>query len=348
MKFACRLYRYDLGLVEPVQVRGHTLDRREGLLIHIASDTGDEGWGDIAPLPGYSRETLPEALAQARVACVKLEADAEDPSPALAPLPPSVRFGFDSALMMLGASLHDTNPGTWMGNESGLAVVNALLAGATDTCVAQAQAAAAAGFHTFKLKVGQGTMETQVERIRRVAEALPRKAVLRLDANQAWSLEEAREIARGLPGFLPAYVEEPLADPAQLARFYEATGWAVALDETLQGRPPGQVWPEIPGEVAWVIKPSLMRTLEDVLEWQQRAYDSGRMAVISAAYESGVGIRMLAEIAGRMTDWPAGLDTYRYLAADVFEPRLSMDQGYLDLHEARTLAVQPTHLTRVA
>lgn len=35
---------------------------REGLFIRLKSETGRVGWGEVAPLPGFSKETLEEAL----------------------------------------------------------------------------------------------------------------------------------------------------------------------------------------------------------------------------------------------------------------------------------------------
>jgi O-succinylbenzoate synthase len=225
--------------------------------------------------------------------------------------------------------------------------VCALLAGSTETCLADLFRAAARGVRTFKLKVGRGTVDEEADRIRRMHEALPREAVLRLDANRAWSLATARELARRLPQVQPVFVEEPLAEVARLRDFYDATGWPLALDETLHGLRPDQEVPAIPGVVAWVLKPTLMRCLEDVMSWQDKAVQAGVAAIISASYESGVGIRMLAELAGRSPDTAAGLDTYRFLAEDVLEPRLDIDSGVIDLRDARALAVQTLRLKRV-
>jgi O-succinylbenzoate synthase len=345
----CQLYAYRLPVTEPVFVRGHRLEQREGLLIHLISDTGHEGWGDIAPLPGFSRETLAEAQQQARLACTRLEGRGyEDDQNLLDSLLPSVRFGFDSANMMMGADFHQTNPGEWLGGETSTVSLSALLTGSTDACVAAARRAVTREYETFKLKVGQGTVEEQVERIRQVRDVLPGNAALRLDANRAWSLETACAIAKALPDFRPAYVEEPLADIAQLTAFHASTGWDLALDETLHGLKPDQPLPDIQGVVAWVFKPTLVGALNDICEWQRRAHWAKKVAIISAAYESGVGIRMLAEIASRAEEWAAGLDTYRFLAADVFEPRMDIDFGWIELHDVRTLLVQPTHLKRVA
>ena len=35
---------------------------REGVLIRLESENGRVGWGEVAPLPGFSQETLEEAI----------------------------------------------------------------------------------------------------------------------------------------------------------------------------------------------------------------------------------------------------------------------------------------------
>ena len=70
-----------------------------------------------------------------------------------------------------------------------------LVTGAPEDVAAEAERWAADGFGTFKLKVGAGD---DVAQVRAVREALGDAAQIRLDANAAWSLEEATEIlARG-------------------------------------------------------------------------------------------------------------------------------------------------------
>ena len=59
-----------------------------------------------------------------------------------------------------------------------------------DTMAADARAAVSRGFRVLKVKVGRGGAE-DVERVRRVREAAGPAAVLRIDANQGWTPEEA-------------------------------------------------------------------------------------------------------------------------------------------------------------
>lgn len=54
---AAQLYRYQVPMDAGVVLRERRLKTRDGLLVRL-SDNGREGWGDIAPLPGFSDETL--------------------------------------------------------------------------------------------------------------------------------------------------------------------------------------------------------------------------------------------------------------------------------------------------
>ncbi|MCP1328383.1 o-succinylbenzoate synthase, partial [Halomonas sp. 707D4] len=81
------LYRYSLALTKPLVLNGQRLTHREGLLVGI-----DGQWGEIAPLPGFSKETLAEAEAEA-LACLAALERGEPASPRL----PSVQFGLGCA-----------------------------------------------------------------------------------------------------------------------------------------------------------------------------------------------------------------------------------------------------------
>ena len=66
------------------------------------------------------------------------------------------------------------------------------------------------GFRAFKLKVGFGR-DRDLANLRALRESLPDSAMLMIDANQAWSPDEAHAIVRTLRGFELAWLEEPIA-----------------------------------------------------------------------------------------------------------------------------------------
>src|ERR671910_2417090 len=60
------LYRYGLPFTGPLTLGGITLFQREGLLLKLSGDDGSEGWGETAPLSGFSVESQGEAASQLR------------------------------------------------------------------------------------------------------------------------------------------------------------------------------------------------------------------------------------------------------------------------------------------
>ena len=46
---------------------------REGILLRLENSEGAVGWGDAAPLPGWSTETLDDVISSIRVAASEVE-----------------------------------------------------------------------------------------------------------------------------------------------------------------------------------------------------------------------------------------------------------------------------------
>jgi L-alanine-DL-glutamate epimerase-like enolase superfamily enzyme len=98
--------------------------------------------------------------------------------------------------------------------------------------------AAAQGFTAFKVKVGRQNLARDIERLRLVADAVGPEATLLVDANQAWSAEEAiaRMHAYRDAGVDVSWLEDPCArdDVAAAARVRRGVPWAaVVLGEYL-------------------------------------------------------------------------------------------------------------------
>jgi D-galactarolactone cycloisomerase len=85
------------------------------------------------------------------------------------------------------------------------------------------------GYSAFKLKVGFGR-ERDLANLRALREVLGPQARLMADANQAWTLEEARAMQHALAQFDLDWLEEPLRADAALGQWQElAAGGRVAL-----------------------------------------------------------------------------------------------------------------------
>jgi O-succinylbenzoate synthase len=332
------LYRYGLPLTEPLKLQGAVLLNREGLLLELTGERGVAGWGETSPLPGFSRESLDGSTSQLRELASSMvgrevtddwldaegafsrELDAMD-------LAPSVRFGFELALWNLcAASRKRTLPELISPRPRATVPVNALLlSGSPDEAVEGARRARSAGYSAVKLKVGGRAVEEDLALVRALSRELGEAVTLRLDANRAWSLEEAERFASGTAGLRFEYVEEPLAEPAQLPYFARTCGVPVALDESLSGVEPERL-EEHRYARAVVLKPALLGGISRTLRFARRASHLGMEPVISSAYETGVGTAALVSLAAGVgeEEVPAGLDAYRRLADDVLRPRLAL------------------------
>ena len=63
---SARSYQYSIELCMPLFLRGKEVNSREGLILHLRSDQDAEGFGEVAPLPEFSKETLAESRNQIR------------------------------------------------------------------------------------------------------------------------------------------------------------------------------------------------------------------------------------------------------------------------------------------
>jgi o-succinylbenzoate synthase len=327
------LYRYKLPLSRPLTLGGITLFQREGLLLKLSGDDGSEGWGETAPLPGFSVESQDEAAWQLR--CLadsmmgrEVDGDWVDPyggfARGLDRVAPSVRFGFELAVWNLyGDSFGRTLGELVTSSPRAVVPVNGLIAGSPTDVLAEARRMRDASYRSIKLKVGTRTVAEDVALVHALGGELGEGISLRLDANRAWGYEEAAEFVGGTVEVRFEYVEEPLADPTRLPDLVREFSVPVALDESLVGMELEELEAFA---VAFVLKPTLLGGISRTLRVAELALRLGVTPIISSAYESGVGTAALVALAAGIGDHPvpAGLDTYRAMAEDVLETPLNL------------------------
>lgn len=318
------VHRYALPISD-ASAAGNAGASREGALLELRDSAGNVGRGEAAPLPGFSRESAGEAARQL-AALTGPDASAQEPYP-------SVRYALELARLGLRAAASASPlPALLSPAPRETVELSALISAGPDEAPAEARRLREAGYRAVKLKVGRLPVDEEAALVRRVAGELG-EVPLRLDANRAWGLEEALAFARGLDGVEVEYVEEPLADPALLPRFAAESGLPVALDESLVGMSAAGL-SDHGYAAAVVLKPTLLGGLSRCVALAARAADLDMKAVVSAAFESGVGTLGLVALAAALPGdaAPAGLDTYRRLGADVLRPPLALGPS-LDVAE---------------
>lgn len=164
---------------------------REGLILNY-----NDGWGEIAPLPSFSKETFSEAKEEI-LSCLPFLDSAQ---PTLA----SVQFGLSCAKTPFSLSPLKV-----------------------PICAFQSPQR---GNSHLKLKLGSLPLDEALSLTRKYY----RKYRLRLDCNRKWSLQEALYFASHFSVDDFDYLEEPVQTLSELIRFSQITRFPVAVDESAQ------------------------------------------------------------------------------------------------------------------
>ena len=347
-----RLYTYSLPLRKPLHLAHTTLQQRQGFLLRLSDTHGRQVWGDIAPLPGFHREDRASALDALKDllsnqtflqrASRILETDNTTFSEVAGlttqhTLPPSVCFGVDMALMQYASLRVGLNAIGRSTATQPFVRVQALLTGHVEDLQARWNALQKRGFTHIKLKVGRVPIDVDVKRILSLRELVGPDIRIRLDANRAWTLEEACTLAKDCSSADIEYIEEPCLTPDASFVFAEKTGLSIALEETVEEAV--SVWENMSslrerGVQALILKPSWIGGIGRTMEWIDKAHDAKLVVNISSMFESAIGRGFLTCMAAYLPEssWMAmGLDTGKYIAEDIVHSPVSVEGGTLDV-----------------
>ncbi|OMO72203.1 Menaquinone biosynthesis protein MenD [Corchorus olitorius] len=309
----------------------HTRLYREGFILSLTLEDGSIGYGEVAPLE-ICCENLLDVEEQLRFLCHVMKGAPIDY------LLPMLRSSFSSWIWTnLGIPRAKEEE-----NSEGLSSVRicALLdSGGTPEEVASiANALVEEGFTAIKIKVARRADPVEdAAVIKEVRKKVGFHIELRVDANRNWTYRQAIQFGCLVKDCNLQYIEEPVQDEDDIIRYCEESGLPVALDETIDNCPENPLDMLVkyshPGIVAVVIKPTVIGGFEKALMIARWAHRQGNMAVISAAFESGLALSTYilfscylemqnADTCKLMNDKLApsvahGLGTYRWLEEDV-------------------------------
>ncbi|HUB75572.1 MAG TPA: mandelate racemase/muconate lactonizing enzyme family protein, partial [Solirubrobacteraceae bacterium] len=231
------LQRRELRFATPQATAHGAVASRVLLEVTLTDDEGVTGRGEAAPLPSYdgvSEADVAAALERYRdVAAAPADrrrGTLLDRCRAAADLPQALA-AIDLAVWDLAGKRAGRPVCELLSDHPARSVaVNASIAGADASSAAAAAAGAvAAGYGCVKLKVGVGADRERVAAVRR---AIGPATLLRLDANGAWSVEEAVELLGALGQLGLELVEEPVGGLAAIAELRGRVAVRIAIDES--------------------------------------------------------------------------------------------------------------------
>jgi len=350
---AVNIWSFSLRLDRNLKLAGQIYDRREGLLVELIDTKGQVGWGEISPLPGFSRETFEDALSHLKSArqriigrdlpilsensfCTHgistLSGFLSDSS-----LAPSVGFGLNTAWLTCMANERCKRLAEMLHpNPMKSISVNALLTGSAEEVNARVYESLRQGYQSFKLKIGRQALDDDIVKVRAVRKQIG-DSCLRLDCNRSWTVEDALSFWKEIHDCEIEYIEEPLKefnDYKVLALSQnEGHELPLALDESLMSMSPQEVL-SVPNLRALIIKPTILGFVMTA-KYAMLARENSIKPVISSSFESSVGLSALAQMAAAFneTDVPAGLGTLGWMADDLLADPMKIENGKISIAE---------------
>jgi L-Ala-D/L-Glu epimerase / N-acetyl-D-glutamate racemase len=209
-----RLLRLSIPLRDPFVTAGGVVNARELVLLRLEASDGTVGWGEAAPFEPYDGVPLERAIAAL--------------SGGGGRRPPQARAAEEMARLDLEAR-QEVRPLAEPVKDA-LPVNMTLPAGPPEEAAARARDGLAAGYACFKLKVG---LPDDADRVAAVREAVGPWPALRVDANRAWSLEQAVTSIRAIERHDLEFVEQPCRSLEDLRQVRGRVSTPIAADESV-------------------------------------------------------------------------------------------------------------------
>jgi L-alanine-DL-glutamate epimerase-like enolase superfamily enzyme len=176
-------------------------------------------------------------------------------------------------------------------------------------------------------------IHTEIERIAAVRNALGPDIHLRLDANEAWNLEEAIAILSQCIPYNIQYIEQPLpaGDLAGMRALRQAIPIPIAVDEALHSLESARLVLDSEAADILIIKPQLAGGLRAGQQIIQAATERGVRCVITSAIESGIGLAAALHLAAASpaVTLECGLATLHLLIDDLLIHDLPIHDGHM-------------------
>jgi L-Ala-D/L-Glu epimerase len=208
------LLRLSIPLREPFVTANGVVAARELVVLRLEGSDGTVGWGEAAPFEPYDGVPLERAIAAL--------------SGGGGRRPPQARAAEEIARLDLEAR-QELRPLAEPVKDA-LPVNMTLPAGPPEEVAARARDGLAAGYACFKLKVG---LPDDADRVAAVRDAVGPWPALRVDANRAWSLEQAVASIRAIEHHDLEFVEQPCRSLEELRQVRGRVSTPIAADESV-------------------------------------------------------------------------------------------------------------------
>lgn len=320
-------FKYKLPFRTPFKTSSKEYSHREGILL-IYKEGNIEAYGDIAPLPGFSSESLDDIRKVLTMNHRSLEKSIRggEGADSLSLLNrihsfPSLTFGLDMLLHDLAAKSEGKSLSDYLYGEKApkLRCNFTLPLTDTETAVTTCREKEQEGFDTVKIKTGKDFKE-ELELISAIRDEFS-DLKIRIDANGAWSKKEAIDHLQALENLDIEYCEQPVdsSKPDVMAAVREASPVPVAADESVNSKNDAI---RLIGEQAadiMILKPMMFGLIREMSVTKQLAASHDIDIVFTTLLESAAGRDVTASLARGLgsSKYAHGLATGSLLEKDI-------------------------------
>lgn len=332
-----KFYPYTLNFKRPSGTSRGVLNTKETYFIEVFEDD-KKGIGECALFRGLSFDDDDDYEAALEWTCRNISLSIYDLREELVNHP-SIIFGVEQALLNLQHQGDVYFPSDFTDGKDSIKINGLIWMGTSDYMKAQLEEKLSQGFSCIKMKIGvDWNAEKQI--LKSLREQFPKdKIELRVDANGAFSPEQAKIVLQELAELHIHSIEQPIqaGNWKAMAELCHSTPTPIALDEELIGvlnyESKKTLIKEIKPQYI-ILKPALVGGFSGSDEWIQLAEQNNIGWWITSALESNIGLNAIAQYTyTKNNPMPQGLGTGG-LFTNNFETNLHLEgeRLWFDIH----------------
>ena len=312
--------KYNLQFKQASGTSRGVLTTKETYILEISKE-GKKGIGECAIFRGLSYDDVPEYEEKLKWLCQNINQDFDILKKELKHFP-SIIFGLEQAFLNLknGSDLYF--PSDFTEGKDFIKINGLIWMGNADFMQKQIEEKLEKGFNCIKLKIGVD-WESEKKVIQKLREKFPAEVIeLRVDANGAFSFEEAKIVLQELAELKIHSIEQPIkksevrnlkSEDSMMAKLCAETPTPIALDEELIGIVDFEEKKKLlelikPQYI--ILKPALVGGFSGSDEWISIAESLNIGWWITSALESNIGLNAICQYTyNKKNPLPQGLGT---------------------------------------
>ena len=331
---------YTLNFKNPSGTSRGILKTKDAWFVILKKD-GKTGLGECGMFKGLSIDDRPDFENKLQWTCNNISLGLETLLNELVEFP-SIQIGLEMAFKSLeshdGFNLFSSE---FTKNQSPIPINGLIWMGDKAFMKQQIKDKLNAGFSCIKMKIGAIDFSSEIELLKSIRQEFSANDIeLRVDANGAFSPQEALEKLKRLSHFDLHSIEQPIKQGQwnDMARLCESTPLSIALDEELIG-----VFSEEKKKALLssinpqyiILKPTLVGGFKGSEQWIELAEQQHIKWWVTSALESNIGLNAIAQWTYTLnSELPQGLGTGS-LFANNFDSPLVVKNGTLQYENNR-------------